>query len=149
MTKRTRSLVQAAEMRFLCRMAGLTLRDRVRSSAIWEGLGVELLLLRSERSQLRWFWHLIRLPPGRHPLELCWAHPTGRGPEADPGHTGEIISPNWPGNIGESPRRGWNLLQRKRRSGPPYSLCRHHNPHQGKLKAARQGKAILALRAST
>ena len=45
MSKRTRSRVQAAEMGFLRRVAGVSLRDRVRSSAIWEGLGVELLLL--------------------------------------------------------------------------------------------------------
>ncbi|TWW80631.1 hypothetical protein D4764_01G0004460 [Takifugu flavidus] len=34
MTERTRSRVQAAEMSFLRRVAGLSLRDRVRSSAI-------------------------------------------------------------------------------------------------------------------
>ncbi|KAF7642412.1 hypothetical protein LDENG_00258350, partial [Lucifuga dentata] len=37
-TKRIRSRKQAAEMRFPCRVSGLTLRDRVRSSDIWEGL---------------------------------------------------------------------------------------------------------------
>ena len=36
--------VQTAEMGFLRRLAGVSLRDGVRSSAIWEGLGVELLL---------------------------------------------------------------------------------------------------------
>lgn len=36
-------------------MAGLSLRDRFRSSIIWEGLGVEALLLYIERIQLRWF----------------------------------------------------------------------------------------------
>ena len=53
-TERTRSRIQAAEMSFLRRVAGLSLRDRVRSSAIQEELGVELLLLRVEKSQLRW-----------------------------------------------------------------------------------------------
>ncbi|TWW59288.1 hypothetical protein D4764_06G0008180 [Takifugu flavidus] len=45
MTERTRSRVQTAEMSFLRRVAGLSLRDRVRSSAIREELGVEPLLL--------------------------------------------------------------------------------------------------------
>jgi len=36
-------------------VAGLSLRDRVRSSDIRRKLGVEPLLLRVERSQLRWF----------------------------------------------------------------------------------------------
>ncbi|XP_057696067.1 uncharacterized protein LOC130918404 [Corythoichthys intestinalis] len=54
MTERTRLRIQAAEMSFLRRVAGLSLRDRVRSSVIREGLGVEPLLLHVERSQLRW-----------------------------------------------------------------------------------------------
>ncbi|KAK0152855.1 LINE-1 reverse transcriptase [Merluccius polli] len=50
MTERTRSRVQAAEMSFLRRVAGLSLRDRVRSSVIREELGVDpLLLLRGAR----------------------------------------------------------------------------------------------------
>ena len=53
MTERTRSQIQAAEMRFLRRVAGVSLRDRVRSTVIREGLGVEPLLLCVERSQLR------------------------------------------------------------------------------------------------
>ncbi|XP_075957732.1 E3 ubiquitin-protein ligase CBL-B-B isoform X1 [Anarhichas minor] len=54
-TERTRSRLQVAEMSFLRRVAGLSLRDRVRSSVIRRDLGVEPLLLRAERSQLRWF----------------------------------------------------------------------------------------------
>ena len=65
MTERTRSQIQAAEMGFLRRVAGVSLRDKVRSSVIPEGLGVEPLLLCVERSQLRWFGHLVRMPPGR------------------------------------------------------------------------------------
>uniref|UniRef100_A0A8C3A8W9 NADP-dependent oxidoreductase domain-containing protein n=1 Tax=Cyclopterus lumpus TaxID=8103 RepID=A0A8C3A8W9_CYCLU len=52
-TERTRSGIQAAEMSFLSRVAGLSLRDRVRSSDIRGELGVESLLLRVQRSQLR------------------------------------------------------------------------------------------------
>jgi len=43
--ERTRSRIQATEMRFLRRIAGFTLRDRVRSSTIREKLNVEPLLL--------------------------------------------------------------------------------------------------------
>jgi len=71
-------------MSFLCRVAGLSLRDRVRSSDIQRELGVEPLLLRIERSQLRWFGHLIRMPPGRLPLEVFRARPTGRSPRGRP-----------------------------------------------------------------
>ena len=47
--------VQAVEMGFLRRVAGVSLRDRVRSSAIREELRLEPLLLSLERSQWRWF----------------------------------------------------------------------------------------------
>ncbi len=51
-------------MGFLRRVAGIFLRNKVRSSVISGELGVELLLLCIERSQLRWFDHLLRRPPG-------------------------------------------------------------------------------------
>ncbi|TWW56216.1 hypothetical protein D4764_08G0002030 [Takifugu flavidus] len=84
MTERTRSRVQAAEMSFLRRVAGLSLRDRVRSSAIREELGVKLLLLRVERSQMRWLGHLVRMSPGRLPGEVFRACPCGRKPPGRP-----------------------------------------------------------------
>jgi len=83
-TERMRSRIQAAEMSFLPRVAGLSRRDRVRSSDIRRELRVELLLLRFERSQLRWLGHLIRMPPGCLPLEVFWARPTGRRPWGKP-----------------------------------------------------------------
>ena len=83
-TERTRSRIQAAEMGFLRRVAGLSLRDRVRSSVIRERLKVEPLLLRIERNQLRWFGHLVRMLPGRLPGEVFRACPTGRRPRGRP-----------------------------------------------------------------
>ena len=83
-TERTRSRVQAAEMSFLRRVAGLSLRDRVRSSAIREDLRVEPLLLRVERSQMRWLGHLVRMPPGRLPGEVFRAPPTSGRPRGRP-----------------------------------------------------------------
>ena len=79
-TERTRSRVQAAEMSFLRRVAGLSLRDRVRSSAIREDLRVEPLLLSTERSQMKWLRYLIRMPPGCLPGEVFRARATGRTP---------------------------------------------------------------------
>ncbi|KAK3530227.1 hypothetical protein QTP86_020143, partial [Hemibagrus guttatus] len=49
MTERVRSRIQAAEMSFLRRVAGRSLRDRVRSSVTREELGVEPLPLHIER----------------------------------------------------------------------------------------------------
>ncbi|KAK0144408.1 Ankyrin repeat and sterile alpha motif domain-containing protein 1B [Merluccius polli] len=53
-TERTKSRIQAAEICFLHRVAGLSLRDRVRSSDIWRELGVEPLLLCVERGTSPW-----------------------------------------------------------------------------------------------
>ncbi len=84
MTERTRSRIQAAEMSFLCRVAGRSLRDRVRSSVTLEELRVESLLLGIERSQLRWLGHLFRIPPGCRPGEVFLASPTGKRPQGRP-----------------------------------------------------------------
>ncbi|KAK7939602.1 hypothetical protein WMY93_002928 [Mugilogobius chulae] len=84
MTERTRSRIQAVEMSFLRRVAGRSLRDRVRSSVTREELGVEPLLLHVERSQLRWLGHLFRLTPGRLPGEVFRACLTGRRPRGRP-----------------------------------------------------------------
>ncbi|TWW69209.1 hypothetical protein D4764_18G0000150 [Takifugu flavidus] len=62
----------------------MSFRDRVRSSAIREELGVEPLLLRVERSQMRWLGHLVRMPPGRLPGEVFRACPSGRRPPGRP-----------------------------------------------------------------
>ena len=62
MTERVRSQVQASEMRFVRRMEGVTLFHKVRSSEIRKSLNIEPLLLRIERSQLRWFDYVSRMP---------------------------------------------------------------------------------------
>ena len=85
MTERIRSRIQATKMSFLSWVAGLSLRDRVRSSVIRERLGVDPLLLDLERSQLRWFGHLVRKPPERLQREVLTARPTGKGPHGRPG----------------------------------------------------------------
>ena len=65
MIEKMRSQVQASEMRFLRRIEGVTLFNKVRSSEIRKSLNIEPLLLRIERSQLRWFGHASRMPQER------------------------------------------------------------------------------------
>jgi exonuclease III len=84
MTERMKSRIQAAEMRFLRRISGLTLLDRVRSSDIRENLQVSPLLLWIERSQLKWLGHLIRMPPERLVKQVYEAIPTGKRPRGRP-----------------------------------------------------------------
>ncbi|KAK7919109.1 hypothetical protein WMY93_010393 [Mugilogobius chulae] len=78
--------IQSVEMSFLRRVAGRSLRDRVRSSVTQEELGVESLLLHVERSQLRWLGHLFRMPPGVSPGIPPGLLPLGGDLEEDSGH---------------------------------------------------------------
>ena len=71
-------------MSFLRRLAGLSLRDRVRSSVTREELRVEPLHLQIERSQLRWLGHLFRMSPGCLPREVFLVCPAGRRPRGRP-----------------------------------------------------------------
>ncbi len=77
------------------------LRNRVRSSDIRRELGEESLLFGIERSHLRWFRHLIRMPPGHLPLEVFWARPTVGRPRSRPRTC-------WWDYI--SPKRGWKIV---------------------------------------
>lgn len=63
MTVRIRLKIQVAEMRFLYRVAGLTLHDKARSSGIQENLSIELLFLYIEGNQLRLSELLVRTLP--------------------------------------------------------------------------------------
>jgi len=47
---------------FLRKIEGVTLFSKVRSSETWKSLNIEPLLLRIERSQLRWFGHVNKMP---------------------------------------------------------------------------------------
>jgi hypothetical protein len=85
MIEKIRSRIQSAEMRFLRRVAGLTLRDKIRSSNIRETLQIEPLLLHIERSQLRWLGHVLRMPHNRLPYQIFQAAPAGKRPIGRPG----------------------------------------------------------------
>ncbi len=115
-TERMRSRIQAGIMSFLRMVAGLSLRDRVRSSDISEELGVEPLLLCIERRHLRWFGHLIRMPPA-----FLWRFSghvqLAKVPGVDPEHAGGITYLIWPGNASGSPQRSWKALLGRGTSG--------------------------------
>ena len=84
MTERRRSQVQASKMRFLQRIEGVTLFNKVRSSEIRKSLNIEPLLLRIERSQLRWFGHVSRMLQERLPKQALHAKANGRRPVGRP-----------------------------------------------------------------
>lgn len=85
-------LIQAAKISFLWRVSGLSLRDGVKNSETRGELGLKLLLIHVERTQLRLFRHLVR-KPHRHPFLLrCSRHIQLVGdPGEDSEHTGGTI----------------------------------------------------------
>lgn len=68
---------EVVEMRSFYRDTALVFHDRMRSLAIWESIRIELLLW-IERSQLRLFGNIKKMPHGWFPLELYEACPTAR-----------------------------------------------------------------------
>jgi len=69
--------VQAAEIGFLWRVHSLTLSEKMRSCEFRKDLNVEPLLLRMERSQLRWFDRASKDNRGKS----CCLHSWESGPE--------------------------------------------------------------------
>lgn len=57
-------------MIFLCKVAGCTIRDKVRSSVTWKELRLESQLLPIESSHLWRLGHLVPILPGRLPGEV-------------------------------------------------------------------------------
>ena len=82
MTKRVQSQVQAYKMRFLQKIEGVTLFNKV----LWDSkiLNIEPLLLRIKSSQLGWFGHVSRIPQERLPKQALLAKANGRGPVGRP-----------------------------------------------------------------
>jgi len=83
MTERVLFQLQATEMGFLRRVHDVTLRDKVRSCEIRKALNV-VTLLWIERSQLRWFGHVSRMPQERLARQVLLATPTEKRPRGRP-----------------------------------------------------------------
>ena len=83
MSERVRSQVQASEMRFLRKIEGVTLFNKVRSFKNQKSLNIELLLLRIERYQLRWLGHVSRMLQERLPKQALHAKHANRRRQLD------------------------------------------------------------------
>ena len=84
LTSKTRSQVQAAEMKALRLIKGVTRLDRLRNEDIRRELGVEGILEYVERGQLRWFGHVKRMNGERYPRRFLDWTPQGRRPIGRP-----------------------------------------------------------------
>ena len=84
MTERVRSQMHASAMTFLRKIKGVTMFDKHGNTAIRESFDIESLLLRIERSQLRWFGHVSRMPQGRLSKQTLYAKVSGKRPDGRP-----------------------------------------------------------------
>lgn len=71
LTKRMKSKLEAVEMKYLRKVKGVTLRDRVRSATIREELEVIPVTEFIEKRQLSWWGHLQRMDHNR-PVRQVW-----------------------------------------------------------------------------
>ena len=88
-------------MRFLRKIKGVTMFDKHRNIAIRISFNIKSLLLRIERSQLRWFGHVSRMPHERLPKQILYAEVSGKRPVGRP-------RTRWLDYIGDL---GWNGLR--------------------------------------
>ena len=84
LTERLKSKLQAAEMKVLRLIKGVTKFDRNRNVDIRRNLGIEPLILTIEKSQLRWFGHLRRRGPESRAKSLMDWRPTQKRPRGRP-----------------------------------------------------------------
>ena len=84
LTTKTRSQIQAAEMRVLRLIKGVTRLDKLRNEDIRRELEVEEILKFVERGQLRWYGHVKRMEENRYPKKYLDWTPEGRRPVGRP-----------------------------------------------------------------
>ena len=80
MTKRVLSLRASVRNGVSRKIEGVALFNKMCSSEFRKSLNIEPLLLRIERSQLRWFGHVSRMPQERFPKQALFAKANGRRP---------------------------------------------------------------------
>jgi len=84
LTEPLKSKLQAAEMKTLRLIFGVTLRDRKRNADIRKVLKVEPLILTIEKNILRWYGHVRRMKPSRRVKQIVEWRPAGKRPVGRP-----------------------------------------------------------------
>ena len=80
MTEKVRSQMLASEMRILRKIKSVTMFHKHRNTAIRESSDIELLLSPIERSQLRWFGNVSRMPHERLSKQTLFGKVSGKRP---------------------------------------------------------------------
>ncbi len=105
LTTRTSSQIQAAEMRVLRMIRGVTRLDRIRNEETRERLGITSVLKIIEKNKLRWYGHVQRMEDTRYARKFLEWVPLGRRPVGRP-------RKRWMQGVEEAAeRRGRNLQE--------------------------------------
>ena len=80
LTSRTQSKLQAAEMKVLRVIRGVTKRDSFRNEKIRDELNLRPLLDSIEEGRLRWYGHVMRMGEERMPKRCLLWNPQGKRP---------------------------------------------------------------------
>lgn len=108
LTTKTKSKIQAAEMKALRVIHRCTRLDRIRNEVIRQQMGIESVLHYVERAQLRWFGHVMRMEEQRYPRKFYEWKPDRRRPVGRP-------RMRWRTNIEQAlQRRGTSLEEVER-----------------------------------
>ena len=84
LTTKTESKLQAAEMRVLRTIQGVTRRDRIRNTTIRTELQVTPLLEEMEQNRLRWYGHEMSMEEDKPPKRYLIWKPEGKRPVGPP-----------------------------------------------------------------
>ena len=80
LTTRTESKLQAAEMRVLRTIKGVTRKDKIRNTTIRAELHVPPLLEEIERNKLRWYGHVMSVEDDKKRKKYLMWKPDGKRP---------------------------------------------------------------------
>ena len=83
-TEKVRSQMHGSEMRFCEKSKVLRCLTNIATLQIVNLSTFETLLLQIERSRLRWFGHVSRMPQGRLPKQTLYAEVSGKRPVGSP-----------------------------------------------------------------
>src|SRR6185436_1099244 len=118
MNQRQKSKIQAAEMRYLRRVEGITKMDKIRNEKIRNNLNIESIHNSVDKKQIAWYGHLVRMPEENQTKQAFNARFAGKKKRGRPTKT-------WENNIAEILSRNninWHEAKRLAQNRTEYKV---------------------------
>lgn len=87
LTEKQHKKIQVQEMKYLRKVAGVTIMDKIRNEEIRERLKIESVRKYMEKAKLRWWGHMKRLSAERQVRQVWEARTTGKRKQGRPNKT--------------------------------------------------------------